>query len=1081
MKDSLRSHFMNAKPVLCEGTHRNWNRTFLLTWLFVFLQFFAFAQSKISGTVKDSKGNAVPAVTVREKSGSASAITDDDGNFSISVSKADASLIFSSAGFSTTEIQIQGRSTFDIVIDENSSKLNEVVVVGYGSQSRQKLTTSVAKLDSKALENLSYPNVSAALQGGLTGVRVQTTSGEPGAASRIIVRGGTSINNPNGAAPLYIIDGVIRDAGLTDLNSDDIESLQVLKDAASTAIYGSRGSNGVVIVTTKSGKAGKTAMSFSYAGTFSKPGNTVDYISGRDYIQYNRLGIQAALIKNPALAARFTQANASGTGNDLTKSSAYTTMFLIPANEFKLQQGWESMPDPLDPTKTIIFKDTKYRDLIYQNGLTHDYNLSASGGTGKATFNTGLGYLTSEGTVVSTEYKRLSFNFNGTLQLTDNFQLYSRLLYTNRSNRAVANYSNLFYRSASLPGTSKYQFEDSTMAPGQNSSIGNPDYYFKGPYSLRGKNTAENTIMTVGSRWEVIKGLSFEPSVSLLRANTDFYSFQPAALLNGVGAIVNTRNTTANYSKTTQYQADAFLTYLRTFGDGHHFQAKAGYSHYSRNIQTQTGTGQGAATDNITTLNASAIPVTVGGTISDLRISGLVARVDYDFQEKYLLTLNYRYDGSSNLGTTNQFGAFPGVSVGWNLDKEKFWGSIFPNQLLTFKVRGSWGVNGNISGLGDFQALGNYAVNTQYGTNAAVVQSVLPNPDLKWEKSRTLDLGFDAGLFDRRISIIFDRFRRVTDDLLTTVRLPISSGYATVFTNLGSLENNGYELELNFNILSPKSPLQWNFSVNGSYVESKILRLPPNGIDKNRIGGVNVYDPLTKSYQWMGGLQEGGRVGDMYAHQLTGVFATDQEAAAGPVDQSVATANKTKFAGDAKWLDVDGNNIIDSRDQVYVGNPYPKWTGGLSNNVSYKNLSFFVRMDYTLGATIYNYPAIFADGQLQGDALPTQKYIDAMWKKPGDVTNTPRYVWQNQFGNIRPNDTYYEKGDFLCLREVTLAYNLSGDWMRKLKLSGFRINFSGSNLHYFTKYSGQVPDDGGQDNGHFPIPVNLTLGARITF
>ncbi len=1074
---------MNSTPVLFKGTHRIWTRGFLLTCLFIFLQVFAFAQSKISGTVKDSRGNAVPAVTVREKGGTASTITDDDGNFSITVSKSDASLVFSSAGFSTSEIAVKGRGTFDIIMDESISKLNEVVVVGYGSQSRQKLTTSVAKLDPKALENLSYPNVAAALQGGLTGVRVQTPSGEPGSASRIIVRGGTSINNPNGAAPLYIIDGVIRDAGLTDLNSDDIESLQVLKDAASTAIYGARGSNGVVIVTTKSGKAGKTTMSFSYAGTYSKPGKTVDYVNARDYIQYNRLGIQAALIKNPALSARFTQANASGTGNDLTKGSAYTVMYLTPANEFKLKEGWESMPDPLDPTKTIIFKDTKYQDLIYQNGLTHDYNLQASGGTGKATFNAGLGYLTSEGTVISTEYKRLSFNFNGTLKLTDNFQLFSRLLYTNRSNKAVANYSNLFYRSASLPGTSKYQFEDSTMAPGQNSSIGNPDYYFKGPYSLQGQATAENTIMTVGGRWDIVKGLSFEPTVSLLRANTDFYSFQPAALLNGVGAVVNTRTATANYSKTTQYQADAFFTYVKAFGNGddHHLQAKAGYSYYSRNIQGQNGTGQGAATDNIPTLNASAVPVTVGGTISDLRINGLVARVEYDFREKYLLTLNYRYDGASNLGATNQFGSFPGISAGWNLDKEKFWESIFPNDLLTFKVRGSWGVNGNISGLGDFQALGNYAVNTQYGTNAAVIQSVLPNPDLKWEKSKTLDFGFDAGLFDRRVSIIFDWYRRVTDDLLTTVSLPISSGYATVFTNLGSLENNGYEVAVDFRILPPKSAVQWNLSVNGSYVDSKILSLPPNGVDKNRIGGVNVWDAETKTYQWKGGLQEGGRVGDMYAYKLTGVYGTDQEAAAGPVDQSVATSNKTKFAGDAKWLDADGNNIIDSRDQVYVGNPYPKWTGGISNNITYKNLSLYIRMDYTTGATIYNYPAIFADGQLQGDALPTQKYVDAMWKKPGDVTNTPRYVWQNQFGNIRPNDTYYENADFLCLREVTLAYNLTGDWMRKLKLSGFRVNFSGSNLHYFTNYSGTVPDDGGMDNGHYSLPVNLTLGARITF
>ncbi|MEO5997370.1 MAG: SusC/RagA family TonB-linked outer membrane protein [Chitinophagaceae bacterium] len=1051
---------------------------------FLFIQpffFSAFAQTAVTGSVSDSKGTAISGVTITTKGGTKGVNTDAKGQFSITVADLKGSLVFTHVGFKVQEIALGNKNEINVMLDEDPSKLDEVVVIGYGKQSRELLTTSVSKLDTKNLENVSYTNVSQALQGALPGVRVQTTSGEPGAASRVIVRGGTSINNPNGAAPLYIVDGVFKDGGLTDINANDIESLQVLKDAASTAIYGARGSNGVVIVTTKSGRSGRTSFTYSYGLTGSKPGKVVEYASARDYIQYNRLGTVAAAVKNAALLSRNTQAGGSGTGNNLTNATAYTTMYLTPDNQFKLSQGWESMPDPLDPTKTIIFKDTKFSDLIYQNALTQEHNFSASGGTDKATFNAALGYLASDGTVISTKYKRLSFNLNGSIKLRSNIVINGRLLYTNRSNSSLASYANILYRGASLPGTAKYAFEDSTLAPGQSQSIGNPDYFLKGQYALQGNTNVEGTTMVVGGRWDIIPGLSFEPQISLFRANSDLYRFQPAALLNGVGAVVTTRASSASYSKTTQYQADGVLTYAKSIADNHHLEVKAGISYYSKNLMSQSAAGQGAATDNIPTLNAAAQPTAVSGQISDLRIAGLFSRIDYDYKEKYLLSLNYRYDGASNLGSSNKFGSFPGISAGWNLHKEKFWDQLFPRNLLTFKIRGSYGINGNISGLGDFQALGNYSVGSQYSSNAAVLTSVLPNADLSWEKSKTIDVGFDAGLFDRRVSFIFDYYRRTTDDLLTTVSLPASSGYSTVFTNLGSLENTGYEMAVDVKILPPSSKVQWSLSLNAAKVESQIQKLPANGVDKNRIGGVYVWDPATAGYAWLGGLQEGGRVGDMYAYKLTGVYATDADAVKGPVDNIVNTANKTKYGGDAMWADIDKNNIIDSRDQVYVGNPYPKWTGGISSYLSYKDLSLFVRADYTVGATVYNYPAVFADGQLQGDALPTKRFIDNMWKKQGDIANTPRYVWQNQTGNIRPNNTYYEKGDFLAIREITLAYSLPKPLISKIRASNVNLNLTGSNLHYFTAYTGQVPDDGGQDNGHYPIPVNLTFAIRVTF
>ncbi|MBC7759575.1 MAG: TonB-dependent receptor [Phormidesmis sp. FL-bin-119] len=1036
----------------------------------------------ITGIINDQNGIPLPGVSIKVKDKSIGAVTDVNGKFTINVPEGSSVLVVSFIGFTTQEISIESRSSINVNLSESASKLDEVVIVGYGSQSREKLTTSISKLDTKVLENIPYTNLGSALQGNIAGLQVQSTSGQPGAAPRIVLRGGTSINNPNGAAPLYIIDGVIKGSGLNDINADDVESMQVLKDAASTAIYGARGSNGVIIVTTKSGKAGKTNVSYSYDISAANALRLQDYANARDYIYYGRLSVAAAAVKTPTFISRLTQANGLGTGNDLTKATGFTTQYLTPANQYKLNEGWESMQDPIDPTKTIIFQETNYQDLIYQTGISHNHNLNLSGGTEKATFNAGLGYLSGEGTAIETFYKRLSLNLNGSLKIKDNLNVNGRLLYTNRTNKTVANFANTFFRSASLPGTAKYQFEDGTIAPGQNSSIGNPDYFFRGPYAPKGDAGVEGVTMSLGSKWDIVKGLSFEPIVSLFRGSSDVYSFQPAALLNGGSTLITTRNASSGYSKTTQYQADAVLTYIRTVANKHNLEAKAGFSHYSRNNLSQSANGQGAVTDLIPTLNASALPTNVSGSISDLVIQGAFSRINYDYDGKYLLSLNARYDGASNLGATQKFGFFPGISVGWNVNKEEFWGKLLPENLIDLKLRASYGVNGNISGLGDFQSQGSYSVSGLYAGQGAIQASVIPNENLRWEESKTLDFGADIGLFDRRVSLIFDYYNRLTENLLTTVSLPASTGYTSVLTNLGSLQNKGYEIELGADLLPAKSAVKWNVSFNAGHTSRKIKKLPDNGIENNRVGGFYVYDRSRGDYAWLGGTQEGGRLGDIYAYRQLGVYATDADAAKGPLDLIVNTSNKTKYGGDAYFEDLDGNNIIDDRDRVYVGNPYPTWTGGFNNYISYKNLGLAIRTDFTTGNTIYNYPAVFGNGQLQGDALPFQSYIDKMWKMPGDITNTPRYVWQDQTQNfLRGNSTDYQKGDFLAIREVTLSYTLPSSLIRRAKLNNVRLNLTGNNLHYFTAHTGLVPEDGGMDNGHYPIPRTFIFGANVTF
>lgn len=1049
----------------------------------LFLGLNAFSQSaKIIGTITNQSGQPLPGSSILVKGTNNGTTTNANGQYTISVQDSkSAILVFRSLGYLSQEVKISDKKEINIVLKEESSHLGDVVVIGYGTQSRTLLTTSVSKLDQKVLQNIPYSNATQALEGTIPGLRVQTTSGQPGTASRVILRGGTSINNPDGSAPLYIVDGVIR-PNIDNISAGDIASLQVLKDAAATAIYGARGSNGVVIITTKSGEPGKMQVNYSFDLTVSHHGRLLQYASAKDYIYYGRLSALAASIRNPSALTRLTLADGFGTGNDLTNHTAYTTQYLTPDNQYLLKQGWQSLQDPIDPSKTIIYKATNYQNLIYRTAISQNHYLSASGGTDKATYYMGVGYLLGEGTALSTNYRRLSLNFNGTLQVANNLKITSQFLYADTKSDAVSSIANVFYRSASLPGTAKFKFQDSTMAPGQSSSIGNPLYYLTGPYALKGDNDYNNMTVALSANWQIVPKLSFKPSLSMYKAQSYGFSFQPA-YLNGVSNFVTSRNANGSNGVTTQYQANGILDYLTTFSGGHNLDAMAGISYWYRQNYSLSASGNGASTDLIPTLNASALPVSVNGNQSSMVIQGMFYRINYNYKAKYLLSLDGRYDGASNLGAKHRYGFFPGVSAGWNIYKEPFWQNIFPNDLVDLKLRSSYGVNGNISGLGDFQAEGSYSVGNRYDNGAAVQPSVIPNQNLEWEQSQTFDAGLDLSLLNGRFSTTFDYFDRVTKNLLTTVSLPLSSGFSSVFTNLGSLGNKGIELELNAQILPDKSPFQWNISFNVATVNSKILKLPDNGVPNNRIGGYYVWNPSQKQYEWEGGLQEGGRIGDMYTFKYLGVYPTDKDASKAPYNTVITFRDKTEYGGDAIFADLDGNDTINTRDMVYVGNPYPTVTGGFSSTFSYKNLSLYVRMDYMAGQTIFDYAEYFADAQLQGDALPTAHYIKVMWKKQGDHAELPKYVWSDGDRNFMfPYGTsyYYQKGNFLALREVTLSYVLPRKLLKRIGIQGVRLNLSGQNLHYFTRYRGSNPEDGGRDNGHYPIPVNFIFGAKIS-
>ncbi|QEC54351.1 TonB-dependent receptor [Flavisolibacter ginsenosidimutans] len=431
---------------------------------------------------------------------------------------------------------------------------------------------------------------------------------------------------------------------------------------------------------------------------------------------------------------------------------------------------------------------------------------------------------------------------------------------------------------------------------------------------------------------------------------------------------------------------------------------------------------------------------------------------------------------------------FPGISGGWNIYKEDFWKALAIHDKLRLKLRASYGVNGNLGLLGDYTAQGSYASGAVYGGASAIQNTVLPNADLRWEQSKTLDFGADIGIFNSRVNILFDVFRRVTDNLVTTLNLPPSTGFGSILTNYGSLEGKGIELELNGRFFPASSAFQWETAITFTKTKNKILKLPFNGVEKNRVGGELLWDASTKSYVWKGGLQEGGTIGELFAYKALGVYATDADAAAGPQDLAYVNGVANNFkrsGGDVIWQDTDGNGTIDARDRVYIGNIYPTMFGGIHNYFTYKNISLTVRMDYTLGHSIEDQLSKTFDQNGAGDISMTINMVKNGWKKQGDVTTVPQYMWLDPKQNIgRGSSAYFLKGDFLALREITLSYTVPASVMKKVGMNSLRLNLTGNNLHYFSKaglLGGVVPEDGGVDNGRYPLSRNFIFGASLSF
>jgi TonB-linked SusC/RagA family outer membrane protein len=1077
-------------------------------------------QKQIKGKVLDETGNPLPGANIVVKGTNISTQTDFNGNFTLSAPDNATKLVISYIGMIQQEITI-GNAPITVTLKESGQNLNEVVVVGYGTQKKSKITGSVSKLDNRILETGVRSNPASALAGTIPGLRVQQASGRPGAVANITLRGGT--NYDGSGSPLVMVDGFLRDS-FSEVNPDDIASIEVLKDASATAIYGARANNGVILITTKKGKAGVSNITINTKLGINTLNIPFDFLNAKDYLYWSRKAIQTSGSYDPS---RLTQLNASGpfgTGNlykdaagnildgNKVSTAVWSPMFRNAANQELLGQGWQSMTDPVrtnaagayDPNgtnKEIIFKDFNYKDYALRpQGITKDLNVSMTGGNEKGSYYAGIGSYNEEGLPINTFYKRLTFVLN-----TD-YKIKSWLTSTSGLNFATAKWreaqtngeGNYLTRSLGAPPTMRGMNANGDLLVGRDYQDGNPavnDAKF-----IR-KNQSDKFTMSQSFKADLLKNLSFRTSANWFYNEGFFESFNKD-FLAGSNNINKTRSSSASFGRAFSQTYNGTLNFNTDFLGKNHIDAMVGSEYYDIYSNGLSASGSGAPSDDFMDLQYTSSDKdkrSIDTYHTSQRILSFFSRVTYDYDEKYLATFTVRRDGYSKL-LNNRWGNFPGVSVGWNLHKESF---LSDSKIInTLKLRASYGQNGNVSDnlIGPYQLQGTYG-GGKYDGIIGYTAGSLPFPDLRWERSATYEFGLETRLFNK-LDLTLAYYNRQTKDKISSFDLPATAGLTSITTNLGNMQNKGLEVEVNYKVIKT-TDFSLDFSANAAYNVNKILKLPTNGLENNRIGGSQVYDK-NGNLVWVGGLQEGQDPNVAYAYVAEGIIRTQADLDTYAIKlkdligakvlvhpnvfNNMTPAEKALSypiaLGDVMWKDVNGDGTINSYDREYMGRTVPTVTGGFGFNAKYKGFSFSSRFDYALGHVQYDGPKTWFLSNAQG-TFNTTTAVNDTWSPENPNAKYPTYYWADQLfknNTFRTSSMFYNKADYLAFREISLSYSLPADLLAKLKIEGIKFSLTGQNLGYFSKstlFTPEKTDQGINVTGGYPLPRTVIFGVQF--
>lgn len=1010
---------------------------------------FVYAQNKtVSGTIVSQEDNLpIPGVNVIIKNTSTGTVTDANGFYTLSVED-NATLVFSSVGFTTQEITVTGSSVIDIAMTADSKYLSEVVVIGYGSKRKRDITSAVSNINMEDIGDVPATNVTRLIQGQAPGVVVRQRDGAPGGQFEVRVRGIGSLGA--GSNPLYVVDGFpVGNSIGQNLNPNDIESISILKDAASTAIYGARGSNGVVLITTKNAKEGKTSLDFSidYGVQNIPESRRVKVLNGVEFAQFKKEVFSDRYIYDHGVAPTDDQVPI---GFRFPEQTQYST-------------DW-------------------YDEILDNNAPYTDYNMTISSGSGPLKSVLSLGYFKENGTIIKTNYDRLSaranlggqinkfinvgFNINGT---------YSKHNQTSTDGRNAIAGSSLIMD----PREPVYN-EDGTLRPyigGKDGVFGYPNPVFLLNNVINKRNIAE-VLSNAFLEFSILKNLKFRSSINgKLNYNT-YKFFQPSTIGNLLGSGTSgAPPKTAIGSETTEQlyniSTDQLLTYAPNFGEDHKFDALIGYTAQQEKVVGLSGSGNTYPDDLVPYLGAAIIKSSNSYEYG-WGLLAYLARANYSYKDKYLFSASMRREGSSRFGEKNKWGNFPAVSAGWRLTEESFMPSAA--WLTDLKLRGSWGMTGNndTGTYGNYPSLAfmntsNYILGNAIASGRTV--SSFANSALSWEKSDQLDIGMDLALFGNKLIITAEYYRKLTNDMLLPISIPAVSGFTTSLANIGKVENKGFEFAVDYKITI--GAVNFRSSANIAFNRSKILAIKGENdmlYYGSFYGGYNV--------------QKVGRpIGMIYGYRKLGIFNTQAEIDASPKQDGV-------IPGGMKFWDADGNGEVtyDTKDMVEIGNPNPAFTWAWTFAVDYKRFDFSILF---MGAHDYDmYRNIEASTMNMDGVFNVLDKAKDRWRSPENPGSDPNaknsqggtnyFKWSRE-----SSERYIYDASHLWVKNITLGYNLPEF---SSVLSNARIFVNVSNLYLVTKYPGNNPDASirpntelNNDDESYPVPRIFAVGARITF
>jgi TonB-linked SusC/RagA family outer membrane protein len=974
----------------------------------------------ITGKVSDINGDPVPGVTIIVKGSSYGTTTDADGNYQLMDVADDAVLVFSFIGMSTIEEDVTGKTIISVVLEEDAVGLEEVIAIGYGSLKKKDLTGSVASVSTDDVRSLPLASIGDVMQGKAAGVQV-ISSGTPGNDPTFRIRGTGTINNND---PLLVIDGVPTSSGLNQINMDDVKSIQILKDASATAIYGARGANGVIIITTKTGSSGKGQINFNaYYGVQQATGMV-----------------------------------------DVLNAAEFATLH----NEMMLNAGMELNPAFADPE--ILGEGTDWLGALFRTAPMQNYSLSYSGGNDKTSYYISGNYFDQKGIVDNTGFKRVSLKFNSESQVLDRIK-FGNMITLNHDNKYSGSYGIL-----------------NTLRAHPTQSIYNPDGSYSGPEArpawdgditnpigqakiIENTTLGYNLLGSIYAEVEIFKGLVFKTTGGL-KANfwqnrtwSPKYDWKPTPQEHSYLGQSANQSITWNWDNT--------LTYNASFNGIHSLTLLAGTSAQENRFSFMSGSIQEFASDLTQQLDNGLSQKEIGGNGSEWALMSYMGRANYSYADKYLATATIRRDGSSKFGTNNKWGIFPSGSFAWRISEEGFFQAVdFVDYL---KIRAGYGVTGN-------QEIGNYSfasalttIKYTFNDNPvnAVVPYVMPNPNVQWESQKQVNIGLDATILDQMISLTVDLYQKNTEDMLVPMAVPILTGYSDIyvpFINAGEIVNRGIELTVTSHNF--KGRFNWDTDFNISINRNEVLNL--NDTIPLPRGSVGFNQNLAR-------IETGYPVDVFYGFVTDGIFQSQEEVEVHAVQVPGEDPFNRTSAGDIRFLDLNSDGIIDDDDRTYIGNPNPDFIFSLNNRFEYMGFDLNIFLQGVYGNDIYNANRIWNEGMAVAYNQTTETLN--RWTSTSSGNDVPRAIFNDPNKNTRPSNRFIEDGSYMRIKNVILGYTFPKSILGKIRISSARIYISGTNLFTFTNYKGFDPEVGvnGIDLSTYPVTRTISIGANIGF